>query len=257
MAETNHPLLKIVRDEVLAAKELRARSIQEAIALPSGKSTDEKLYTKLWGSGEYEVGVAKPGKETKREVPNVNDMLPYIRKSGQSATLKDASFLDIFREIEHVAGKSKSALELLGCLLIRSAYMLDHEVEGERVVYKPPQTIVEAIEKEIPSLFGVPFHVFIQYLDAIALNEDVKYYTLGLTKEKPYGPDAGRKNNLLTCAHLIAHLMQKTGVIDFGYRFAQRRGVSPLSEAEARLFFPHLAIQVRVKKQSSKNTKSR
>ena len=254
MAETNHPLLKIVRDEVTAAKVLRARSIQEAIALPRGASTEEKVYTKLWESGEYEVGVGKPGKETKRETPNVNDMLPYIKKNGQSATIKDASFLDIFREIERVAGKSASALELLGCLLIRSAYMLDHVVEQERVVYKPPQTIVEVIEKEIPSMFGVPTHVFLQYLDTIALNEDVKYYTLGLTKEKPYGPDAGRKNNLLTCAHLVAHLMQKTGVIDFGYRFAQRRGVSPLSEAEARLFFPHLAIQVRTKKQNSKKS---
>lgn len=237
-------VLAIDKNAIKLAKSLRAKSIDDAVLLSEGPSRNKMHYHILWQGDGYEVGVGKPGKETvtKNVInPNINDMWPFIRKDGVYDE-KSASFDDIFYELEHMRNRSRHSLELLGCLLARSAYMLDHDVVDQKVVYVPPKIVMDEISKDISTMFKVPLVVFLQYLEAIALNEDVKYQKRLNMKGKPYAKAAGRPNNLLTCAHLIAVLLQKTSVVGFATGFAKKRGVSPLDAEQLMGCFPLLAI---------------
>ncbi|MDP3882872.1 MAG: hypothetical protein Q8Q48_02345 [Candidatus Staskawiczbacteria bacterium] len=235
-------LLQLDTKEIKAAKILKEKSIDYAVSLPGGSSVKEKKYHTLWKSGKYEVGVGKPGKEAERKNPNINDMWPYIKKNGVFDE-QSASFSQIFMELEHMGNKSPHALELLGCLLSRSAYMLDHEILADDVVvYKPPKLIMDEISKEINKVFNVPLPVFLQYLDAIALNEDVKYQRRLNSNGKAYSKSAGRQNNLLTCAHLIAVILKRASIVRFASGFAQQRGVSAISTKQIISCFPMLDI---------------
>ncbi|MBI2038977.1 MAG: hypothetical protein HYT22_01690 [Candidatus Niyogibacteria bacterium] len=208
----------------------------------------------LWSGDGYEVGAGKPGKETERKNPNPFDMWPFIRKGGAFEE-KSASFGDIFHELEHMSNKSKYSLELLGCLLARSALMLDHKIKNDRVIYVPNETVLGEIKKDIPSMFSVPLEVFLQYLEMIALNEDVKYQKNLNMKGKPYSKSAGRPNNLLTCVHLIAVLLGKASIVDFAYGFAQQRGVSAIKVSQLSSCFPFLEIDKTEAKVISKEIK--
>ena len=233
--------LQLNPEEIKSAKALRLKSIEDAVSLPGGPSRSKMLYHILWSGKGYEVGVGKPGKETERKNPNLYDMWPFIRK-GNVFEEKSASFGDIFHELEHMSNKSKYSLELLGCLLARSALMLDHISVDNKVVYSPNEVVIDEISKDIPSMFNVPLVVFLQYLETIALNEDVKYQKNLNTKGKQYSKSAGRPNNLLTCAHLIAVLLGKASMVDFAYGFAQQRGVSAIKIAQLPSCFPLLEI---------------
>lgn len=237
--------LLIDRIALKAAKEIRDKSIQDAIALEGGPSQEEQVFHVFWKEGEFEVGVGKPGKEADRkgELTNKNDMWPYIRQNG-SLKVESATFKDVFRDLQHAANKSRRALELLGCLFVRSASMLDHEEKSGKVIYVPPVEILEEIKKDVSTLFGVPLEAFLQYTEMIALNEDVKYHTRGEARGKPFGPGAGRKNNLLTCAHLIAVLLGRAELVDFAYGFSMMRGVSPITMKKAKICFPLLGEDV-------------
>ena len=234
-------LLQLDPEEIKSAKALRFKSIEEAVLLPGGTSRNEMLYHVLWSGQGYEVGVGKPGKETERKRPNPYDMWPFIR-GNNAFEEKSASFGDIFHELEHMSNKSRYSLELLGCLLARSALMLDHTIINNKVVYSPSEVVLNEISKDIPAMFNVPLAVFLQYLEMVALNEDVKYQKNLNTKGKPYGKSAGRPNNLLTCAHLIAVLLGKASIVDFAYGFAQQRGVSAIKIAQLPSCFPLLEI---------------
>lgn len=244
-------ILQLDPVEIKAAKALRAKSIDDVVALSGGPSRSEMNYHVLWSGHGYEVGVGKPGKETERKNPNVYDMWPFIRKDGIFDE-KSASFGDIFHELEHMSNKSKYSLELLGCLLARSALMLDHKIENDKVTYTPNEEILDEIKKDISSMFHVPLEVFLQYLEMIALNEDVKYQKNLNTKGKAYGKSAGRPNNLLTCAHLIAVLLGKAGIVDFAYGFAQQRGVSAIKVTQLPSCFPFFEIDKTEAKEISK-----
>ncbi len=166
-------------------------------------------------------------------------MWPYIKK-GEVFDSRSATFGEIFRELEHMSNKNKHSLELLGSLLARSALMLDHDVVDGRVQYNPPQDIVKEIAAEIPTLFNTPLNVFLQYIEAIALNEDVKYQRNLNTLGKAYSKSAGRPNNLLTCVHLIAVLLGRSSMVDFAYGFSQQRGVSAIKPKLLPVCFPML-----------------
>lgn len=245
-------ILQLDSAEIKAAKTLRVKSIDDAVSLSGGASRTQMNHHVLWSGHGYEVGVGKPGKETERKNPNIYDMWPFIRKDGVFDE-RSASFGDIFHELEHMSNKSKYSLELLGCLLARSALMLDHKIEKNKVVYAPSEVILEEIKKDIPTMFGLPLEVFLQYLEMIALNEDVKYQKNLNTKGKAYGKSAGRPNNLLTCSHLIAVLLGKAGIVDFAYGFAQQRGVSAIKVTQLPSCFPLLEIDKTKAKEITKD----
>ncbi len=238
-------ILAIERAMVREARALRMKSIDDAVGLSGGPSRKEMHHHVLWRGGGYEVGVGKPGKETERlksSNPNLNDMWPFIRK-GTEFDQRSATFSDIFHELEHMGNRSRYSLELLACLLARSACVLDHEIIDGKVAYVPPKAVMEEISKDIPMVFNVPLEVFLQYLEAIALNEDVKYQRRLNSNGKAYGKSAGRPNNLLTCAHLIAVLLGRASMIDFATGFAKQRGVSALPLPQLFACFPMLEIK--------------
>jgi len=242
MAQKFGKVLNLDTPLIKAAKELRTKSIDNAVALSRGSSRKDMDLHVLWSRGGYEVGVGKPGKETERKNPNVNDMWPFIRK-GDGLQEKSATFDDINFELEHMGNRSPYALELLGCLVVRSALMLDHVIKNGRVTYEPPEEIVREITKDIPELFHVPLPVFLQYLEAIALNEDVKYQRRLNASGKPYSKDAGRPNNMLSCAHLIAVLLKRTSMVGYATGFSKKRGVSPLAKKDLTGAFPLLSAE--------------
>jgi len=241
MSKKLETILQLNPKEIKEAKVLRLKSIDDAVLLSGGPSRENMTYHVLWSGDGYEVGVGKPGKETERKNPNPYDMWPFVRREGVFEE-KSASFGDIFHELEHMSNKSKYSLELLGCLLARSALMLDHKIVGDKVIYNPSRTILDEISKDISSMFKIPLAVFLQYLEAIALNEDVKYQKNLNSKGKSYSKSAGRPNNLLTCVHLIAVLLGKAGIVDFAYGFAQQRGVSAIKLSQLPSCFPLLEI---------------
>jgi hypothetical protein len=66
--------------------------------------------------------------------------------------------------------------------------------------------------RELPANFGEPIEVFLHYLELIALNEDVKYHTLG---HDVFGTGVGRYNNLMTYVIIIDILIYRIFILIF------------------------------------------
>lgn len=230
-----------------AAFARRAASIAEARNWAGGTQSNKKPVA-IWKNHQHEVRLLKPGKEAApgydrcrykdgHKGNNPNDMLPDIW-DGKRYLEKNASFTDVFDELQALIRAEPVALELIGCLLFRAAFMADHIDEGgDRWRYHPPQAIVSTIARYAPSAFGVPIEVFLHYLDALAWNEDVKYDTLGYDIKT----GTGRQNNLLTCVNIIGVFLDKIPLSKFAGAFARPPvGISAISRKRALEVFPLL-----------------
>lgn len=223
--------------------------IEESISWPGGIDESSKIYETIWKKKGFSVALGKPGKEVFRKLKadketgvlkgkiNVNDMTPTMM-GGDGIIAKPASFTEIFAEFIRLSETDKESLELLGCLFFRSAYLLDHKKENGSWRYSPDANVVNHIEKRIGHIAGLPIELFLHFLDALAWNEDTKYFTT-MGREKLMD-GVGRINNLLTCVHLITCLLDKTDFAGFLGKFAQMRGVSVLSPATYIDALPHL-----------------
>lgn len=232
----------------------RVEAICEAISWP--KSADgNPVWTEVWASGGYRVCLGKPGKEAAWIAPkkaNVNDMIPSVFE-GSIRVDYTPSFGAVWREIEMlVKSPGNSSAELLAGLLFRAAYMLDHTRTDNGVWrYTPPEPVVAEIERLTPVVHTtagkeLPIRVFLHLIEALSLNEDVKYYTLGEAESVGHGKERiktgiGRRNNLSTCAHIIAVILGRQSVVDFGDNMSRRRGVAPLTVPSAKRLFPLLS----------------
>lgn len=235
------------KPSVAGAKKLAA--VREAMGWPKGPDVDHKEPTILFQKDSYIVQLAKPGKEAAPDYMtarykdghygiNPNDMRPEILHDG--TMIKGLStFTEIFEELQRLHLLSTEGIRLIACLLARSAYMLDHIEESPGVWrYHPPEDIVQDIARMIPDAEGVPAEVFLHYLDALALNEDVKYHTLGYDIKT--GP--GRRNNLLTCVHVVAVMLGLASIAKFAGSFASiPRGISPIAYKTMLDIFPELS----------------
>lgn len=223
-------------------KERKVARINEAIGWPAGTSQTNKAYQTIWAGKQYEVRLGKPGKEAERlyamcrykdghKGNNPNDMWPCIW-DGKRILEKSATFIDVFDELQALMRAEPICLELMACLLFRSAFMVDHvDVGGGRWRYHPPRHIVDIIRTFAPSAFGVPVEAFLHYLDALAWNEDVKYHTLGYDVTKG---GTGRENNLLTCVNIIGVFLDKIPLSKFAGAFARPPvGISAISRKKA------------------------
>lgn len=219
------------------SKELKMKQslIDEAIAYPGTTPKDNMTFTKIWGKGEYSVAFGKYGKEYYRTLKqNVNDMAPTIFKGGVVCNY-DASFRAIFRLSENLknSGDVKSLL-IIGCLFIRNAFLVDHEYIAEGCRYSIPLAALNYLQEHVREHAGIPIEVFLMYVDAIAWQEDVKYFTLG----KAITSDIGRKNNMLTYARFIACLLGRSSYAEMLNKFSM--GVSVLPKSEIPSTFPEL-----------------
>ena len=135
----------------------QAASVAEAIRWPKGGSSSQ-TFTRLFTFRDYGVGVRKPGKEAELDPPkrNENDMLPTVVKTG-SVVEYAPGFITIFEELQKLGvGRNTLALELIGCLMFRSAFMLDHaELEPGCWRYVPPEDVIDEIETWAPTAGGL------------------------------------------------------------------------------------------------------
>lgn len=224
------------------AAERRVASIKEAVAWPVGWDLDHQEFTELYRTHDHVIGVGKPGKESIRtdERHNANDMLPMVRDLQGGAVNYVPGFQEIFRQLWQLHAANRKALELLGCLAFRNAYMLDHiEDPAGRMRYSPPEDVVYAIADAAPVITSgslvLPVRTYLYVLEALALNEDVKYWTL---RGKVDG-DIGRVNNLRTYVHVIAACLDYAHPFDIGTGM-MRGGVAPYPIGKTLEQFPAL-----------------
>lgn len=223
--------------------------IDKAIAWEGDKSNnpDKIIYHDLWQSpdGIYKVSLGKYGKEFYQsdikwkdghKGNNPNDMKPCILKNDELLGF-DGSFDYIFHCFQEIYKVSEKALQVLGGLLFRNAYMLDHD---DSLNYNPPKDAIRFIEQDFSEYNGIPIETFIHYLEALALNEDVKYFTIGYDLRKS---GAGRLNNMLTYAHLISVLLDHASLAKLCSSFSRPPvGVAPISIKNAKETFPDLGL---------------
>ena len=239
------------------ARQRRIEAFNEAINLESGPSQEERKITILYEVDGYQIGVAKPGKEaapdyksvrhykTGEKTNNPNDMLPLVLKDGEKVG-KNLTFGEFFEEIEHLMHSDIFGLEILGTLLFRAAFMLDHEKDSAgKWRYHPPEKSIKELESRIPQIDKIPCRVFIHLTEILSLNEDVKVHTLGY---EGFQYDYGRTNTLLTFVHLIAVLLNRRSLSKFAGSFARPpSGMAPIPKIKG-IFdcFPLLSPELNV-----------
>lgn len=214
------------------SKERRSASIAEALTFPIGGGQLDRLYTQLYGPFDgLSVGVGKPGKEADpaRKKVNQNDMTPCLLRDGEDLGYRP-SFGDVFSGIqEHALGAEshgQNSLQVLGALFFRNAFMLDHvEIRPGIWRYSPPAAALEYLEAANPTISGIPVRPLLFLIEALALNEDVKYNPAGSAASA-----SGRQNNLLTCAHITAVFLNLASIGRFVDGMTRGRGVAPLSQ---------------------------
>lgn len=229
----------------------REDRINEAVAWNSGDNNNLEYHT-IFSEGEYSIRLGKPGKEASptynmckykdgHKGNNPNDMRPTIFKNGILQENQVASFTEIFNELQKLGREDEYSLELIACLLFRSAYMIDHIENPDGVWrYSIPEEIINKISEKLPLADNIPTKVFLHFLDALAWNEDVKYKTLGFEIKD----GTGRKNNLLTCVNLIGVLLNRVSISKFAGSFSRPPiGISAISNKEAFHIFPLLVSQ--------------
>ncbi len=232
--------------ETVAQK--KSTSINYAINL-RGCNTQGTFFNHIiWTSndGHYKVGVRKYGKEYyKNNIKykddsrsnNPNDMNPTIWFNNEVLEF-DSSFGHIFNFFEEVSKVDSLALELLGDLMCRNAFLLDHTINEDLYNYHLPEDVLKYISDIIVEFEDIPVEAFIRYIDLIGLNEDVKYSTLGYNV---LTASYGRRNNMLTYAHIIAVLLRKAPLYDLCKNFASVPvGVSALTLKKITDVFVHL-----------------
>lgn len=223
------------------ARTRRVEMTTEAIEWPKGKNQEKRKITEIYKAGDFVVAVGKPGKEAapdfKRKhyitgaiMNNRNDMNPFVMKRGIKVG-NDLTFSELFEQIEHLMRADVFGLEILGMLVFRMAFMLDHKQnENKQWRYIIPKESLIILQKRLPKIGDVPTDVFLYFLDVLALNEDVKMHTLGHENARH---DYGRINTLLTFAHLIAVLLNRRSLAKFAGAFARPpSGMAPIQKTE-------------------------
>jgi hypothetical protein len=210
---------------------------------------DEPIFTPLYSDkseGGYVVGVEKPGKEFVRtKSQNQNDMRPTVFKADRRVE-RNLSFGDIWMGLEAMGKENQESLEVVGALLFRAAYLLDHRaVDGDSMRYFLLPYAREYLEANHSEISGYPPATFLFLLDVLGMNEDVKYWTLAENREPGKGRErvrsgTGRRNTLLTAVNFVASLQGKKTFADFFDGMSKRRGVAPIGQGEGRSLFPLL-----------------
>ncbi|MCX6650287.1 MAG: hypothetical protein NT131_01305 [Methanomassiliicoccales archaeon] len=211
----------------------------------------------------------KPGKEAKAGT-NPNDMRPTI-KFGDSP-LPSPSFAFIWKELTKIAVIDFEAFRAILILIYRSAYLLDHEENGEgRLRYSPSPKIKECItaldhfvgdKTEFRSVDGL-----LRFIDLLGWNEDVKYHSFEgkgtFTEGKNAGKSKtkiGRVNTFLTCIRIpfeVSNFMKEYQmersdgkITDFDQLYdimqdlINGRGVCPISMADLPVYLsPYLTTK--------------
>ena len=248
------------------AKPKRTMSIKQAQAWHSG-TQDDRHYVKVFASGEYAVALGKPGKEAAEGYsrPNPHDMAPTVFFE-QRALPFFPTFRDIFRDIQHLGAaesgdQRESVLEVMAALFFRSSFMLDHEERAGAARHEPawhwqpPREAIDFLTSSRAEMgppictqdgrqVRLPTAVYLQLVDALAWNEDVKYQAAKVDSSGAVSGNTGRPNTLQTCASLIAVFLDRYAIYDFTDAVIRGKGVAQMTRKAAEAAFPLLAPRV-------------
>jgi hypothetical protein len=229
--------------------EKRRKRIIEAISFESGSlQSPQKHKIAELGDGT-EVYFLKPGKETARKKPNPYDMTPVVGDDKIRLT-----FQDVWDYLIKTAVANEEIFKMVGILIYRLGYMVDHEENKEGSIRYAPKTSVEACIKELDSQVGAifPFGLngFLSFVDILGWNEDVKYHTEDGNPifNGKFDYKAGRINTIKSCISvpfltweyvkdIIVHKNEMSKIdtrriLDVMQRFSRSRGVCIPSKAE-------------------------
>jgi hypothetical protein len=251
-----YPVLELPEGRLGAfSKPRRLAAILEAISWPVGPSREQQVSTPLFRytdvrGFDWQVVLSKPGKEAfldKRR--NVNDMFPRVLRDGIDINYGE-SFSGIWDELENIGrspgGSGAYALELIARFVIAAAYMVGHEEVESGIWRMSSAPAMLKFYDDLESLVlsttviqgNVPLRVFLNLIEAISLQEDVKYFTVG---GNVFPGPKGRQNNLITTAGVIRYLGGGERISWLvGGLSSQPPGVLNMSQASVRAFYPPL-----------------
>lgn len=218
----------------------RHASVLEAMSWDAGADPERPVWTPVYFRGAYQVGVDKPGKESIREGEDLNahDMRPSIRTlGGVEVDPQPRSFGEMWASFEALADQGEhAALVVLGRLLFRNAYFLDHvESQKGRWRYQPPEEVLDFLAKSGHGDGHMSRDLLVYLVELVALNEDVKYWDRLGRSGKPHDmKSVGRVNNLMTALRFVLihlGLLSFTAMID---SMTRGRGVAAVGQAQAR-----------------------
>lgn len=236
----------------------RTKRIQEALNWEGGAEKEPKKYLVAVLSNGLEVFFLKPGKEVKRERPNLYDMLPVVG----SPDLKP-KFDDVWSYLSKISVVDFENFKAVLTLIYRNAYFIDHvEKQNGKIRYEPNEEItecIEQIEKQIGNASPLGLMGLLNFLDILGWNEDMKYH---IEDNRPtfsgkYDLKVGRINTLLTCIRVpyqaslfVVHCIDKANDmknIDFSLlytimqQFAKSRGTcTPTQQQLAEWLSPYI-----------------
>lgn len=240
----------------------------------------------------FTIGAARPGKEAATNYDRINhynhctctsckngkrilgvrnphDMFPYVekenvlmsvkRRSLKNGTIKATpwTFEHIFSLIEdaYTSTQIQFALELMGSLMVRIAFMLDHHEDNNGVLkLSLPKLATKEMIKRLPELgddnYKVPIETVIYFLDILGFNEDIKVDVCGyrdLKREyakstKPQ--DSGRTNTLLTISHMLAAILHRKPIGEFSYGLHRGLGMNAMSKGKIVPAYPLLSANI-------------
>ena len=135
-------------------KKKRIDLVNEAISWKGDSSKGSYITEWLWTSPDANnrVGLGKFGKEFYLDTirwkngyigNNPNDMKPTVEING-SVMEFDGSFEHVFRFFQDTYKKDTDALTVLGSLMYRAAFLIDHQPIRPNVYrYNPPKDVVD------------------------------------------------------------------------------------------------------------------
>lgn len=251
MSPTTNPLA-LPRERTLNTQLSRAKRfamIDESMGWPGDDSSPAHTWIYHLDSS-YSVGVKKPGKEadSNRRYVNPFDMLPVIRH-GEIRVPFDAGFNGIFRALYDIGTQSahsrqEEAAQIFGGVLYRAAWALDHVSDSAGKVRLTVDLSVRTAIERMPSRriqtpteeYDLPAWVLLHFLEALALNEDVKYFN----RRGALHGSTGRPSTYKTCARALACGLGAEHPMDFAYGLSRGNGVAGLSRGKAETYFPAL-----------------
>jgi len=252
----------------------------------------KRIVTPVYSVGGFTIGTARPGKEAASDynrinhykhctcescrngvrvlgVRNPHDMFPYVEKENILMSVKRRylkngttkvtpwTFEHIFSLIENAynSAEVQFALELMGSIMVRIAYMLDHHEDADNVLkLSLPKLATKEMSERLPELgdeeFKVPIEAVIYFLDILGFNEDIKVDVCGyrdLKREyakstKPQ--DNGRTNTLLTISHMLAAILHRRPIGEFSYGLHRGLGMNAMSTGTIVPAYPLLSSNI-------------
>ncbi|MDR0206628.1 MAG: hypothetical protein LBI45_05170 [Bacteroidales bacterium] len=237
--------------------EKRVKLIEEAINFQQGTFEEQvKTVIKQLINGK-EVYFLKPGKETLRKVPNIHDMSPNVAHDFDRW-----AFEQIWEYLIKISIIQQAAFKKILVLLYRLCYFTDHKLDvNNNLRYLPSQGLLTHINNlELLVLrdgFTEKFKTeevclleFLNFIDILAWNEDVKYHSnvTNAVFSDNTKKNVGRVNTILTLisapiliSKFISNIIESTktnGVIDVKLitttiqKFTKTRGLCILSNPQ-------------------------